>query len=205
MILPSPICPPTTETAGYFEISAKIFADWLVKALGRPWIQRPCPPGQLGDLVALVKPRVPVSRYLLMPNHGWTVLLDNRPLGTDTGMLPYHAAKDLGCRSIRATAVEPDHHPYPATILELYDPAATDDPLLCRRTIAAANDGGRWVFSETGRRFPFEDAGAYGSRRMRDRFTPDMLGHYLLALGVPCDSMPDTRSALLVEMPGSGN
>jgi hypothetical protein len=81
----------------------------------------------------------------------------------------------------------------------MYDPAAANDPFLCRRTISAANDGGKWTFSETGERFAFEDPTAYRRRLVCDRFTPEMLAQYLAKLGVPSDQEPDTRSGILVE------
>jgi hypothetical protein len=53
------------------------------------------------------------------------------------------------------------------------------DMLGNRRSIAAANDGGRCVFEESGERHPFEQSDRYAARRKRDRFTPDMLRDYL--------------------------
>jgi hypothetical protein len=148
-----------------------VFAEWLAAALGASWTPRACPPAALEELVALVRPAAPWSRNLLLPNRGWTVLLNDGPLGTDPGALLWHAPKDLGCRAVRATVL-PAHRPYPATILQVHDPSAVDDPLFSRRTISAANDGGRWVFSETGEQFPFEDPTAYRRRLVKDRFTP---------------------------------
>lgn len=199
MILPSQLAPPTTESAGYFETSAAALAEWLVDGLGPPWTRRACPPGTLDQLVSFVEPRVPLSRYLLLPNGAWTVVLNNGPTGTDLGVLPWQATRDLGCRSIRATAAAPGPNRYPGTILELYDPGAGEEALFCRRTIVAANDGGRWTFSETGERFAFEDPAAYRRRLVRDRFTPQLLAHHLAELGVPADEKPDTGSAILVE------
>lgn len=199
MILPSDLAHPTTTTTGYFEVPPLAFADWLVAGLGPPWTYRPCQSGTLDELVKLVRPRAPINRYLLMPNRGWTVLLDNGPTGTDVGVLPWQAARDLGCRSVRATGVRSGPARYPGTVLELFEPSVGPDRLYSRRTIVAVNDGGRWVFSETGEPFPFEDQQAYQRRLIRDRFTPDMLAQYLAELGVPARWAPDTTAALLVE------
>jgi hypothetical protein len=65
--------------------------------------------------------------------------------------------------------------------------------------VAAANDGGRWVFETSGTAFPFEDQTAYTKRAKSSRLTGDMLHGYLLALGVPVDSEPNWRTALLVQ------
>ena len=52
------------------------------------------------------------------------------------------------------------------------------------RSISAANDGGRWVFSATGTVRPYENIAQYDAPRVRDRFTPEMLEKYCVALGI---------------------
>ena len=52
------------------------------------------------------------------------------------------------------------------------------------RTVAAAYDGNRWVFVATGTEQAFEESQAYQARRIRDRFTSDMLERYCQALGI---------------------
>ena len=192
MILPSQLAAPTTESVGYFEISSTALADWLIAGLGSAWTRRPYPAGTVHELVLAIKPQTLLTRYLLVRNGRWTVLLNNAPIGTDLGCLSWQATRDLACRSVRAGT-------YPATILEVYDPGAAHDPLFCRRAIRFANDGGKWVFLEHGERFAFEDHAAYRRRSIRARFTPEALDRYLRALGVPADQEPQTALAILVE------
>jgi len=202
MILPSELAAPTTRTAGYFRTSPSVLAGWLVDGLEPTWASRDAPAATLAELLALMRPRVPLSSYLLLPVGDWTVLLDDAPNGTDLGVLPWQATRDLGCRSVRATVVPDGPGQYPATVLELYDPDADEQLLWCRRSIAAANDGGRWTFSETGDRFSFEDPAAYQRRRVRDRFTPDLLARYLMELTVPADHEPDPHASIVVQHTG---
>lgn len=200
MILPSPLAPPTTEAVGYFETSPAELSRWLVDEFDSDWKASEAPTGTLASLVELLRPLGPVNRYLLVPVDGWTAVLNNAPLGTDLGMLPSLAARRLGLRAVRAVAAEGGDYRYPATILEVYEPGATDNPLRNRRSIFAANDGGTWRFGESGHRFDFEEADIYERRRVRDRFTPEMLGRYLAELGVPPgndDAVVDT--AIYVE------
>jgi hypothetical protein len=71
-------------------------------------------------------------------------------------------------------------------ILEVYDTAdAGGDAYGYRRSIAAVNDGGRWVFHQSGTPYAFEDISRYDERRKRDRFTSDMIAAYLRNLGIP--------------------
>jgi uncharacterized protein YycO len=66
------------------------------------------------------------------------------------------------------------------------------------RSIAAANDSGRWVFETSGAPFDFEDVTQYSSRMKSRRFTAPLLYNYLRQLGVPIDTEPDWASAVLL-------
>jgi hypothetical protein len=69
-----------------------------------------------------------------------------------------------------------------------------------------ASSLGRWVFDECGEPFPFEKLEQYQARRVRDRFTFDMLKEYLLHLGLsPFEEsfyLPSGVPAWLVERTG---
>jgi hypothetical protein len=52
------------------------------------------------------------------------------------------------------------------------------------RSVIAMNDGGRWRFDALGEVQPFEETEAYKAKRIRDRFTPEMLVRYCKALGI---------------------
>jgi hypothetical protein len=200
LILPSPLAAPTTETVGLFETTPGELGRWLVDELDAGWEAGPAPTDDLATLVEPLRPVGRISRYLLVPLDGWTAVLNDARLGTDLGMIPSLAARKLGRRAIRAVAAAGGDGRYPATILEVYDPEADDNPLRSRRTLFAANDGGTWRFGESGERFDFEEPEAYGLRRIRDRFTPPMLDRYLAALGLPAGDAPDpVEGAVVVE------
>ncbi|HEY0096744.1 MAG TPA: hypothetical protein VGB96_20600 [Archangium sp.] len=94
---------------------------------------------------------------------------------------------------------------YGAVMLEVYGPHQTDW-LNYVRALGASNDGGRWVFDQSGEPFPFEKLEQYQARRVRDRFTFDMLKEYLRHLGLsPFEEdfyLPDGAPAWLVERKG---
>ena len=46
------------------------------------------------------------------------------------------------------------------------------------------NDGGKWIFETIGEIQPFERVEKYKVKRIRDRFTNDLLEQYCLALGI---------------------
>lgn len=75
---------------------------------------------------------------------------------------------------------------YPANVSEVYAPDSLGgDPVNgYRRSVAALNDGGRWIFEESGERFPFEQIERYDERRKRDRFTREMLRDYLKTFSI---------------------
>ncbi|WP_052665080.1 hypothetical protein [Nitriliruptor alkaliphilus] len=176
--------PTTTDEVGYFESPVRPFADWLASDLGPAWEAREVE-GRLSELLRQIAPGGDYTRFLLLPVGTWTCMMSDGPGGTDIGLLPSHAARKVPCRAIRAVRAEPGDAPYPATILAVYAPDAVDDSLRCRRVLTAANDGGRWVFDSFGEPFGFEDVGTYEKRRIRDRFTGEMLMKYLVELGAP--------------------
>jgi hypothetical protein len=75
---------------------------------------------------------------------------------------------------------------WPAVMWEVYMPPELGGkpPLGYRRSIAVSNDGGRWTFDDIGEPFAFEQLDRYRSRRLRDRFTPEMLREYLGHFGL---------------------
>jgi len=69
-------------------------------------------------------------------------------------------------------------------ILEVFGPEQPGTIGNTVRSIYAANDGGRWVFGHFGEPFAFEQVEKYQERRVRDRFTFEMLKDYLRHLGL---------------------
>jgi hypothetical protein len=197
MTLPSDEGGATTAQVGYFEVGAAALADWLVTGFDEAWTTRAAPVTSVEDAVALLAPHVEITRYLCAPVGHWTALLNNTPLGTDVGVLPSYAARELHRRAMRVTNVD-DTATYPARILEVYGPNGAP-PLAIERSITAANDGGRWIFETFGPAYPFEDLAAYTRRVKATRFTTDMVYDYLRALGVPVDEGADWPKAILVE------
>lgn len=182
-VLPSSLRPDTTDDVGYFESPPHDLATWLASSLGPDWTIRSVE-GAFADLLQEIGPAPDRTRFLLLPLGGWSCVMTNGPGGTDLGVIPSYAVRELGCRVIRAASIEPVNDRYYATILEVYSEEAGDDPQRCRRALYAANDGGRWDFGNFGDQFEFEEVSAYARRRVRDRFTGDMLQRYLVELGV---------------------
>ncbi len=120
-----------------------------------------------------------------------------------------YMAKRLGCRGMRVVAVPHTYRKgqgrYGAVMLAVYGPHQTAW-LNYIRSMGALNDGGRWVFDQFGEPFPFEKVEQYQSRRVRDRFTFDMLKEYLGHLGLsPFEEnfyLPEGAPAWVVEKTG---
>jgi len=154
-------------------------------------------------------------RYLFVPTDSeWVAYFDNGWRGTDAASVVSSMAQKLKCEGLRVVAVE-DGSVYPglssggaygASIFELYGPNNTDF-LNYIRTIACANDGGRWVFHQGGTPFPFEDQTSYRARRIRDRFPLSLLRQYLGELHVRAFEegfyMPPGSNAVLIEKVGT--
>lgn len=131
-----------------------------------------------------------VPRELVVAAGRWTAYFDNSLHGTDAVPPIGYLSEQLGCQGLAVRAVPhtvglPDlgHGRYGSVQFQLFGPLRTDY-INYVRTLAAACDGNRWVFVATGTEQPFEEFEAYQKRRVRDRFTSEMLERYCQALGI---------------------
>ena len=127
----------------------------------------------------------PTRELCLETTFGWTAYFSNGARGSDPALPMLQLSEALGVTALRACVTQTKAL-YPGVILEVFDtPQAGGDRNGYRRSIAATNDGGRWVFEQSGETYDFEDTVPYSARLKRDRFTPDMLYRYLECLGIP--------------------
>lgn len=209
---------PVTSELGFLELdaerAARAYASWQGGLLAPRGITVGVHPVS-GTLEQTLSTLLPLNnaerrRHLFIPTRSpWTAYVDNGWQGTDAASTMSYLAQALGCRGMRVVAVphtlREDKGRYGAVIFELYGPQRTHW-LNYLRTLYAANDGGRWVFGQSGEPFPFEKLEQYQARKVRERFTFDMLREYLLHLGLaPFQEdfyLPPGSSAWLVEKTG---
>jgi hypothetical protein len=209
---------PITSNMGFLETdvehAARAFAAWqgrLEADRGLAVEARPVS-GSLEHVLSSLLPLtdVEVLRHLFLPTRSaWTAYLDNSWRGTDAASPMAYMARTLGCRGLRVAAVPHTLHGdtgrYGIVALEVYGPRNIGARNFLR-TLYAANDGGRWAFGQSGEPFPFEKREQYQARRVRDRFTFDMLEEYLHHLGLsPFEEdfyLPAGAPAGLVERKG---
>ena len=210
---------PVTSEMGFLETdaehAARAFATWqrgLLTPRGFTVEVRPVSGSleqALSALLPLTSPET--QRHLFIPTRSaWTAYVENGWTGTDAASPMRYMARRLSCRGLRVVAV-------PHTLREEQGPLwrrdaggvrpAADGRLNYVRALVCANDGGRWVFDQSGEPFPFEKLEQYQARRVRDRFTFDMLKDYLRHLGLsPFEEdfyLPEGAPAWLVERKGS--
>jgi hypothetical protein len=133
-------------------------------------------------------------RYVFVATHsGWTAYFDNGWQGTDAFPPMSFLARELGTRALRVVAR------LDAALLELYGPRDTEW-LNVERAVGAVLDGDRWSFVDQGPPLPFEDEARYAARRIRDRFTLELLDEYAGHLGVrPLDDAFYSPPAFVLE------
>jgi hypothetical protein len=151
-----------------------------------------------GDLATRIESLLPLTsvemrRYLFLPTKGsWTAFLDNGWRGTDAFSVVSELALRIGCEGIRAVDAPHTIRKSPtgeagrsgATILEVYAAdTASCSFLNIRRSVSVAYEG-RCSFHAGGEPLEFEQPERYQARRVRDRFTPEVLHEYLGALGI---------------------
>lgn len=195
-------CPPTTWEFGLIDCdsgsAAREFAAWLTDLDQQPSLRQVRGGFYDGMKALLPLTSVDLRRFLFFSTGTpWTVYFANGAGGSDASTLS-HLAYRLGRRTVRIVDSPESDVSFGAAVLEVYGPKDTDF-LNYIRSIAAMNDGGRWVFNVIGEPLPFEDISAYKRRRVRDRFTPGMLRAYVSALQADPFDLASYHDAILVE------
>lgn len=170
-----------------FDNSVEEYRQW-----GQLW-ESPPTFAELGsrpilELMAELLPlQQPYKRRLLVgTTSGWTAVFDNDQSGGDP-FPPTLLATARGVRAVAATHAPETQSQVPATQFHLFGPTG-EPPLMYVRTVdVGIFDSGRWQFLTSGSAQPYEDLEAYSRRRIRDRFTREMLLMYLSALGIQAD------------------
>jgi hypothetical protein len=193
---------PITSEIGFLESTAEAakeaFVAWQRPIHANRGVRIECREIH-GDFVSKISALLPLTnierrRTLFLPTRGkWTAYFDNGWRGADSFSAVSYLCQKLGCYGLRAVST-PDTFRrtgagiggrYGSTIFELYAPTAEGCSFLnTRRSIFAANDGGRWKFGGNGEPLEFEETKQYTAQRIQDRFTPEMLDRYLKRLGI---------------------
>jgi len=212
---------PVTSTMGFLELgaeqAAQAFATWqrgLVASEGFTFEVFPVS-GTLEQVLSRLLPLTSGERqrrYLFMPTRSaWTAYVNSVWTGTDASSAMSVMAARLSLRCLRVVAVphtlrKDGGGRYGAVMLDVFGPEHPGKILNYVRSIYASNDGGRWVFGQSGEPFAFEQVEKYQERRVRDRFTFEMLKDYLRHLGLsPFEEdfyLPPGSSAWLVQKTG---
>ncbi|WP_315915778.1 hypothetical protein [Arthrobacter sp. lap29] len=184
---------PITSGLGFLEAPlgevAQALEQWRVAIHGSARQERF--PGGFEDNVLKLEPLVNgwTSRELLVAtsNPEWTAFLNCHHQGSSQKAAVSYLAETMGCHGLFVSSVPPSKDasrgPWGAIQFELYGPVGT--PLNCVRAISLSQDGARWSFYADDKPvLDFEEVDAYTSRKIRDRFTLDMLKRYCAALGL---------------------
>lgn len=185
---------PITSGLGFLEApleeAAQALLDWRVAIHGSARQERF--PGGFEENVQKLEPLVFgwKSRELLVAtsNPNWTAFFDCGYLGGDQRTQVSYLARTMGCHALFVCSIPPaaddSRSPNGAIQFELYGPVG--NPLNYVRAISLTQDGARWSFDNDAEEpvLDFEEVEAYASRKVRDRFTLDMLKRYSAALGL---------------------
>lgn len=147
-------------------------------------------PADLAESLRLLEPLTPTgARELWLETaSGWIGGFDNGLRGDPP--IEY-LSKTVGCRGIKVSScpnaydAETNKGTYGGVAFSVYSPAARPGQIHnCERSVHAVNDAGRWRFEAFGDVQPYEEIEQYKARRVRDRFTPEMLERYCAAIGI---------------------
>ena len=186
---------PTTSSMGFlrleFDRAVRALADWrseLHEAVSVSELSVGFPEAllTLEPLVGGARPR----ELLVEASGGWTAYFDCLLRGTDAVSAIGYLTRRVGCYGLAVRTVPhtlglkgTKHGRYGSVQFEMFGPDLLKF-LNYVRTIEVTHDGSRWVFGADGEEQPFEETRAYEARRVRDRFTSEMLERYCQALGL---------------------
>jgi len=210
---------PVTSTMGFLELeaeqAAQVFATWQRGLMTPRGITVEVLPvsGPLEQVLSSLLPLTSgeTQRELFIPTRSaWTAYVENGCTGTDAASPMSYMARRLSIRGLRVVAVphtlRGNQGRYGAVMLDVFGPEQPGKIQNYVRAVEVANDGGRWVFEQEGEPFPFEKLEQYQARRVRDRFTFEMLKEYLCHLGLePFEEdfyMPPGSRAWLIQKTG---
>jgi hypothetical protein len=188
---------PITHSWGFLEAplekTVKAYLDWKRKIYPPSGPAKESLKGDLPRLLSRLHPLTapPTMILWVATRSNWTAYFDNSLNGSDAFPPVNYLANALACHGVRVAccpntltgAHDRRKGRYGAVIFEVYGPEGSG-PLKFERTISAANDGGRWTFNTSGNPLPVEMTDAYSNRRIRDRFTAEMLETYCQAFSI---------------------
>jgi hypothetical protein len=211
---------PVTSEMGFLELgaeqAAQAFATWhrgLMISRGLTVEVLPV----TGTLEQVLSSLLPLTsgegqrRYLFIPTRSaWTAYVESGWTGTDAASPMSVMARKLSIRCLRVVAVphtlRGDKGRYGSVMLDVFGPEQPGKISNTVRVVEVANDGGRWVSVQSGEPFPFEQVEQYQARRVRDRFTFEMLKDSLRHLGLAAFEedfyMPPGSCAWLIQKTG---
>ncbi|WP_040493075.1 hypothetical protein [Ilumatobacter nonamiensis] len=184
---------PTTSSIGFLELPL----DEAVDAL-ETWRRSLYPSVTTSRLVGIengfarLEPLMGGCRpreMLTSMGPSWTAYFDCGLRGTDAVSTIGHLSSTVRCQGVAVRCVPHTsaHGDRPARLgavqFEMFGPVPTDF-LNYVRTISVAHTGSRWRFDANGTVQAFEETDRYSSRKIRDRFTSEMLEAYCGALGI---------------------
>ena len=210
---------PVTSEMGFLELgaeqAAQAFATWEREVMTPRGITVEVLPVS-GTLEQVLSSLLPLTsgerrRRLFIPTRStWTAYVADQWTGTDAASPMSAMARRLSIRCLRVVAVphtlRGNQGRYGGVMLDVFGPEQPGQISNTVRVVEVANDGGRWVFVQSGEPFPFEQVEQYQARRVRDRFTFEMLKDYLRHLGLaPFEEdfyMPPGSCAWLIQKTG---
>ena len=161
------------------------FLEWQA-SLGLEYASREITENLATALEALTPLSAGMRRRLFLTTASeWVASFQSGINGSDPFPATSYLSAQMGVVGMRVCSA-PDESMWPATIWEVYAPESLGGrpPLHYRRSICSMNDGGRWIFEQSGDPYDFENLDAYERPRKRDRFTHELLVEYLRHLNV---------------------
>lgn len=181
---------PATDTWGFLEASFEDVVSWMEEwlyGMNDAWY-REDGEGTLKEALKAMEPLNLAPDAVAETRSRWTAVFSGSWSGPDSE-IPY-LSKARACRGLLVTCVPDTYDPitqcgqWGGVQFCTFAPGKDASVPNNERTVYLVNDCGRWEFGASGPPYPFEETDRYKAKRIRDRFSVDMLERYCGALGI---------------------
>jgi len=180
---------PVGETNDFAEMVDSLFDGWGVRTGPRSIVSLVGETNDFAEVAEFLSHLThPATRHVLIPLGEATLFTNNRRDGPDFADYVYHVSLRLHTRAarvvnhparVRTIGGERERLSYEARMLVVYDDGEHV------RSMACADDSGRWTSESHGDPLPVEEAFDPAARRKKDRFTSANLRALVAAYGLP--------------------
>lgn len=177
---------PITDMAGFIQVPLEEFGEFELTCRRRfnPTHEIDHFEGDLAQGLKRLEPLYVTRLLLISTDSPWTAVFCDDPSTTISYGTRTLERPGLLVSCLEDTIDQKTGKGVPGGVQMFLFAGTPDSSTNDQRILMAIRGDTSWVFENEGNPLPFEKPERYRARRIRDRFTPEMLEEYCLAMGI---------------------